>query len=347
MRAFQTDYFDAVGEPCGLLRDGPNRRRLKRSEWARERDAAKRKTPSRLDGALTEIDRQHEVQLARAQALGAREKWILDREHTIAQAERDQSALQSISFAVADAVSGDTPIPALEEFEEVKAASERVRALALALARTSSELQSAMRQVATDRMDTENRMTSLQAEEELLQRKGKAHEGRVAALDANLEAAEKIIAVIETGEAAPDLGPELTFALPRLEPVLNAMSAAAGRTRADAVTTAKRLADADRIVADQQDLLKRIERDSEVDRHALAIERREVQKLRETLSRMMGRMISWLRHSGLPLSLRAEARLMALELDPARKDLPAVNMADLQVAARPAKGSDEPEGVPL
>ncbi|MCD1636955.1 hypothetical protein K7H91_24715 [Martelella mediterranea] len=42
MRALQDHYHDAVGKPCGLLRDGPRKERLSTVEHAtRKRQAAK------------------------------------------------------------------------------------------------------------------------------------------------------------------------------------------------------------------------------------------------------------------------------------------------------------------
>ncbi|MND52875.1 hypothetical protein D3C80_439000 [compost metagenome] len=41
MRAWQDDYHEAVGEPSGLTRLGPQRRRLTRAEWQREQAQAK------------------------------------------------------------------------------------------------------------------------------------------------------------------------------------------------------------------------------------------------------------------------------------------------------------------
>lgn len=347
MREFQTDYFHAVGEPCGLLRDGPRRRRLTRSEWVREMEAAQRKAPSRLDAALTEMDRQHEVQLARSEALETKEKWVSDREHAIAQADRDQSALRTLCGALKDAISGDIPVAALEELEEVKAASEDIRALAQRMATQLAEIQKARSQAEMNLKDTETRLVSIGAEEERLQRAGQAHEKRVFALDAGLEAAEKIIGAIEGEEAAPALDPPLCLALPRLEPLLKATSATVRRTRADAAAATERLATADRTAENQQILLDRMKRDAEAaaaDRRAAEIERREQQGLRETLSPLIGRLVTWLRRGDLPLPLRAEARSMALELDPDRNDLPAVSIADLQPMSRHARTLDEPEG---
>ncbi|MEH6465813.1 MAG: hypothetical protein V7771_18180 [Shewanella psychromarinicola] len=42
MRSFQDEYFDVVGKPCGLTRQGANSRRLTRSEWKAEQVAAER-----------------------------------------------------------------------------------------------------------------------------------------------------------------------------------------------------------------------------------------------------------------------------------------------------------------
>ncbi|TOK94248.1 plasmid recombination protein, partial [Vibrio parahaemolyticus] len=33
MRALQDEYYESVGKPCGLTREGPKRRRLSRKEW--------------------------------------------------------------------------------------------------------------------------------------------------------------------------------------------------------------------------------------------------------------------------------------------------------------------------
>lgn len=348
MREFQTDYFHAVGEPCGLLRDGPKRRRLTRSEWVREMEAAQRKAPSRLDAALTEMDRQHEVQLARSEALETKEKWISDREHAVAQADRDQSALRALCGALKDEVSGNIPVADLDELEEVAAAGEDIRALARAMATQLAEFQRARSQAEMGLKDAETKVASIRAEEERLQKEGQAHRERVIALDAGLEAAEKIITAIEGGEAAPALDPALGSALPRLEPLLKATSAAIRRTRADAAAATERLAAADRIAENQQILLERMKRDADAataDRRAAEIERREVQGLREKLSRLIGQLVTWLRRGDLPLPLRAEARSMALELDSDRNDLPAVSIADLQRASRPAEKLDDSEMV--
>ena len=42
MRAFQDEYFEYVGKPCGLTKDGPKRRRLSRKEWKSDQAAAER-----------------------------------------------------------------------------------------------------------------------------------------------------------------------------------------------------------------------------------------------------------------------------------------------------------------
>lgn len=42
MRALQDEYYENVGVPCGLTRDGPKRRRLTRREWQYEKTASQR-----------------------------------------------------------------------------------------------------------------------------------------------------------------------------------------------------------------------------------------------------------------------------------------------------------------
>lgn len=42
MRNFQQEYFEKVGKPCGLCKEGPKRRRLTRKEWKAEKAAAER-----------------------------------------------------------------------------------------------------------------------------------------------------------------------------------------------------------------------------------------------------------------------------------------------------------------
>lgn len=51
MRAFQDEYHDKVGAPCGLTREGPKRRRLTRKEWVHEQKSAERlaKATSRIE----------------------------------------------------------------------------------------------------------------------------------------------------------------------------------------------------------------------------------------------------------------------------------------------------------
>lgn len=41
LRAWQDDYFEAVGAPCGLTRLGPGRRRLTRGQWQAEKAASR------------------------------------------------------------------------------------------------------------------------------------------------------------------------------------------------------------------------------------------------------------------------------------------------------------------
>lgn len=42
MRSFQDEYYEKVGIPCGLTREGPKRRRLTRKEWVHEQKTAER-----------------------------------------------------------------------------------------------------------------------------------------------------------------------------------------------------------------------------------------------------------------------------------------------------------------
>lgn len=42
MRAYQEEYYENVGLPCGLTKDGPRRRRLSRKEWIQEQAHAER-----------------------------------------------------------------------------------------------------------------------------------------------------------------------------------------------------------------------------------------------------------------------------------------------------------------
>lgn len=51
MRTLQDDYYESVGKPCGLTREGANKRRLSRSEWKVEQAAAER-----LAASLQTID---------------------------------------------------------------------------------------------------------------------------------------------------------------------------------------------------------------------------------------------------------------------------------------------------
>lgn len=40
MRQFQEEYYDSVGLPCGLTKEGPRKRRLTRQEWQLEKNAS-------------------------------------------------------------------------------------------------------------------------------------------------------------------------------------------------------------------------------------------------------------------------------------------------------------------
>ncbi|MFA9385782.1 MAG: plasmid recombination protein [Vibrio cyclitrophicus] len=42
MRQFQQEYYEKVGKPCGLTKEGAHKRRLTRKEWKTEQSAAKR-----------------------------------------------------------------------------------------------------------------------------------------------------------------------------------------------------------------------------------------------------------------------------------------------------------------
>lgn len=76
MREVQDDYHRAVGEPCGLTRRGPNRRRLPRSAWQMEkRDAVLR--AERL--AAIETREAHVEARSHAQDMRDHEQDALDR----------------------------------------------------------------------------------------------------------------------------------------------------------------------------------------------------------------------------------------------------------------------------
>ena len=42
MAAFQLDYYEKVGKPCGLCKEGPRKRRLTRKQWQAEKSASQR-----------------------------------------------------------------------------------------------------------------------------------------------------------------------------------------------------------------------------------------------------------------------------------------------------------------
>ena len=54
MRAFQDDYYQMVGIPSALSRDGPKRRRLTRKEWKVEQEASKRLASAEIENKRIE-----------------------------------------------------------------------------------------------------------------------------------------------------------------------------------------------------------------------------------------------------------------------------------------------------
>ena len=54
MRNFQQEYFEKVGKPCGLCKEGPKRRRLTRKEWKAEKVAAERQAEALANIKLAE-----------------------------------------------------------------------------------------------------------------------------------------------------------------------------------------------------------------------------------------------------------------------------------------------------
>ncbi|WCM64910.1 hypothetical protein K0819_12800 [Vibrio parahaemolyticus] len=85
MRAFQEEYYEAVGKPCGLTKDGPKRRRLTRQEWTLEKSHAKR-----LSESIEHIQHTNE----RSLELHRQSKKLSDEAH-----ERSSKATQLINDA--------------------------------------------------------------------------------------------------------------------------------------------------------------------------------------------------------------------------------------------------------
>lgn len=83
MRDWQDRYFREVGEPCGLLRSGPNRERLSRAQYkAREAEARLRSTSvlEKRKALLDEAGREMHLQIA---ALEAAHRELAEREDDI------------------------------------------------------------------------------------------------------------------------------------------------------------------------------------------------------------------------------------------------------------------------
>lgn len=79
MRKFQDDYYELVGVPCGLTRDGPKRRRLTRKEWTVEKAASSRLATAnaenqRIESALLLVNNIHDELNARNAQLKEKEQ---------------------------------------------------------------------------------------------------------------------------------------------------------------------------------------------------------------------------------------------------------------------------------
>lgn len=112
MRGWLDDYHRAVGEPLGMTRDGPRRRRLSRAQWQAEKDEAARRAGAILraetsESVVTDAEDQADRIIAVAMSDAARIRSDAEVERSqIAKTIREaaDAAAYSAAHAAAEAV---------------------------------------------------------------------------------------------------------------------------------------------------------------------------------------------------------------------------------------------------
>jgi len=148
MKAFQDRYYEAVGQPCGLLRKGPGHERLTTRQYAARKAGAKARAEEQL------VNLRFETQLeVREQALEARARRIADeenslkkkeaevtaREETVSRREReDEARVEALEKVAEQAAQREEQLAKREAAlsareEEIDAVRERAEALNLGL----------------------------------------------------------------------------------------------------------------------------------------------------------------------------------------------------------------------
>ncbi|MHA3915821.1 hypothetical protein [Halovulum sp. GXIMD14793] len=119
-RELADEYFEKVGQPAGLTREGPKRRRLSRSEWRKEKSHARAASQLALKAAensmreelepfreALEVVRTHRAALARRQAAEANESHREEATRIVADFGTGQRRRFAAAFAVLHGSSGE------------------------------------------------------------------------------------------------------------------------------------------------------------------------------------------------------------------------------------------------
>lgn len=83
MRDWQDMYYRDVGEPCGLLRDGPRRRRLSRAQYQAEKHVAHLRSRSTLEQRRVELVHATRAALAEAEMVRESARQVQDQQQTL------------------------------------------------------------------------------------------------------------------------------------------------------------------------------------------------------------------------------------------------------------------------
>lgn len=92
MRAYQDEYFYLVGKPCGLTREGANKRRLTRSEWKAEQAAAERLAQS-LETINLVNDQSNALKKEQQLALTHKAELLIEQKKSIALIKQSEDKI--------------------------------------------------------------------------------------------------------------------------------------------------------------------------------------------------------------------------------------------------------------
>lgn len=112
MRTFQNEYYEAVGKPSGLLRDGPRQARRSTKEHAADKKQAKR-----MADEIDLLKHQRETLVRTAKALKVRTQSLILREADLAEAvDTMELVIEAVETGSSAVVDGKLHLPRLSPF---------------------------------------------------------------------------------------------------------------------------------------------------------------------------------------------------------------------------------------